>query len=50
MNPFIQAVIDNDVMAAKTAFESEMATRTAAAIEDCRAEITSAVMDGDADE
>ena len=51
MSPFIQAVMANDVMAAKQAFNVEMQTRTAAAIEDIRTDIAASVMvDGESAE
>lgn len=50
MNQFLQAVIDSDVIAAKQAFASEMSTRTAAAIEDVRVDITTTIMSGGEDE
>ncbi|WNL63104.1 hypothetical protein [Citrobacter phage Ci1] len=43
MNPFLQAVRDGDLMAAKAAYNSEMSTRLATAMTDIRHEVANSV-------
>ena len=43
MNPFLQAVRDGDLMAAKSAFNSEMSTRLAATMSTMRQEVANSV-------